>query len=95
MGCFIMCLLSRTHVYTLNEHISIEMYVPQTHIQSCWLDITPRADLASLSVYPGLPLAPSPMGCFPLGLLSRTYAFTLIEHISIDMYAPQTHIQSC
>jgi hypothetical protein len=40
MGHFLLGLLSRTHVYTPNEHISIDMYDPQTHIQRCWLDIT-------------------------------------------------------
>jgi hypothetical protein len=40
MDGFPLGLLSRSDVYTLIEHISIDMYDPQTHIQSCWLDIT-------------------------------------------------------
>jgi hypothetical protein len=65
------------------------------HIESCWLDITPRADLASLSVYPCLLLAPSPMGHFLSSLLSRNDVYTLNEHVSIEEYHPQTGIHSC
>jgi hypothetical protein len=43
MDCFLPGLLSRTCVYTLNEQVSIDMYDPQTDIQSCWLEITSSA----------------------------------------------------
>jgi hypothetical protein len=45
MGHFLLGLLSRTHVYTLNEHVSIVMYDLQMPIESCWLDISARADV--------------------------------------------------
>jgi hypothetical protein len=35
MGHFLLGLLGRTHVYTPNEHISIEEYDPQMYIESC------------------------------------------------------------
>ena len=38
-------ILSRTCIYTCNEHISIEVYGPQMPIESCWLDISARADV--------------------------------------------------
>jgi hypothetical protein len=81
MGRFLLGLVSRTCVYTSNEHISIDMYDPQTHIQSCWLEITARADFDTLAspTYALLLARLSP------GIWSRTCVFTLNEHISIGM----------
>jgi hypothetical protein len=53
LGCFPPGFSSRTCVFTLNEHISIDMYDPQTDIQSCCLDITASPDFHRLSLCSG------------------------------------------